>query len=134
MARLDAAGLAGARRDAILDVFEDYLRVARGDAGVGVKRLEADSRLAWLPFQLALRDEQHDTQEEIDAIVSRAQRTPLVGGNTVFYWAGQQFQLSCSGDPRGPRTTTFSGSTTTTASTGPATPTWSATTSASRAT
>ena len=93
VARLDAAGLAGARRDAILDVFEDYLRVLEETREWWVKRLEADSRLAWLPFQLVLRDEQHDTQAEIDAIVSRAQRTPLVGGNTVHYWAGQQFQV-----------------------------------------
>jgi hypothetical protein len=93
VARLDAAGLAGARRDAILDVFEDYLRVLEETREWWVKRLEADSRLAWLPFQLVLRDDQHDTQEEIDAIVSRAQRTPLVAGNTVHYWAAQQFQV-----------------------------------------
>lgn len=93
VARLDAAGLAGTRRDAILDVFDDYLRVLEETREWWVKRLEADSRLAWLPFQLVLRDDQHDTQAEIDAIVSRAQRTPLVGGNTVHYWAAQQFQV-----------------------------------------
>ena len=48
----------------------------------------------WIPLQLALRPEQHDTQQEIDAILSRAQRTPLVGGNHVFYWNGQQWQLT----------------------------------------
>jgi hypothetical protein len=54
VARLDAAGLAGARRDAILDVFEDYLRVLEETREWWLKRLEADSRLAWLPFQLVL--------------------------------------------------------------------------------
>ena len=102
VARLDAAGLAGARRDAILDVFEDYLRVLEETREWWVKRLEADSRLAWLPFQLVLRDDQHDTQAEIDAIVSRAQGTPLVGGNTVHYWAAPAVPgRAAADDPRG---------------------------------
>jgi len=93
VARLDAAGVVAARRVAVLDVFDDYLKVLEETRAWWVKRLEADSRLAWLPFQLVLRDEEHDTQAEIDAIVSRAQRTPLVGGNRVHYWAAQQFQV-----------------------------------------
>jgi len=93
VARLDAAGATGARRDAVLDVFEDYLAVVEETRAWWVKQLEADSRLAWLPFQLVLREEQHDTQAELDAIVSRAQGTPLVGGNTVHYGSGQQFQV-----------------------------------------
>lgn len=93
VARLDAAGVAGARRDAFLDVFEDYVKVLEETREWWVKRLEADSRLAWLPFQLVMREDEHDTQAEIDLIVSRAQGTPLVGGNTVFYWAGQEFQV-----------------------------------------
>ena len=93
VARLDAAGAAGARRAAVLDVFEDYLAVLEETRAWWVERLEADSRLAWLPFQLVLRPEQHDTQAELDAIVARAQGTPLVGGNTVHYGLGQQFQV-----------------------------------------
>jgi phosphatidylserine/phosphatidylglycerophosphate/cardiolipin synthase-like enzyme len=91
---LGAAALTGGHGAAVRAVFEDYLRVIEETRAWWVKRLEADSRLAWLPFQLALRPEQHDTQAEIDAILSRAQETPLVGGNTVFYWNGQQWQLS----------------------------------------
>lgn len=94
VARLDAAGVGTEHRDGVLGVFDDYLRVLEETRAWWVERLEADSRLAWLPFQLAMRDEDHDTQGEIDAIVSRAQRTPLVGGNTVFYWAGQEFQVA----------------------------------------
>ena len=60
----------------------------------GWKQILADSRVLWIPLQLALRPEQHDTQEELDAILSRAQGTPLVGGNHVFYWNGQQWQLT----------------------------------------
>jgi len=46
VARLDAAGAAGARRDAVLDVFEDYLRSFEETPAVEwVDRLQADSRL-----------------------------------------------------------------------------------------
>jgi hypothetical protein len=84
----------GPRADAVLAVFEDYLRVIEETREWWLEKIEADSRLAWLPFQLALLPEQHDTQEELDAILSRAQTTPLVGGNAVLYSSGQQFQVA----------------------------------------
>ena len=67
---------------------------SRSCASGGGSRSLADSRLLWIPLQLALKPEQHDTQQELDAILSRAQGTPLVGGNLVFYWNGQQWQLT----------------------------------------
>jgi hypothetical protein len=93
-ARLAGMGVAAAAGDAARLVFEDYLRAIEElrDWGFGLNL--ADSRVMWLPLQLALRPEQHDTQEEIDKVLSRAQRTPLTTGNNVFYWNGQQWQLS----------------------------------------
>jgi hypothetical protein len=79
---------------AVLAVFDDYLRILEETRAWWVEQLEADARLAWLPFQLALLPEQHDTQEELDAILSRAQSAPLVGGNAVLYSNGQQFQVA----------------------------------------
>jgi hypothetical protein len=90
LAAREAAPAAGA----VLAVFDDYLRALEETRAWWVEALEADSRLAWLPFQLALLPEQHDTQEELDAILSRAQSTPLVGGNAVLYSSGQQFQVA----------------------------------------
>jgi hypothetical protein len=87
-------GAASAHDAAVRLVFEDYLRAIEELREWGMHRSLADSRLMWLPFQLALRPEQHDSQQEIDAILSRAQRTPLVPGNRVFYWNGQQWQLT----------------------------------------
>ncbi len=75
-------------------VFEDYVRAFEELREWWWKRGLADSRGLWIPLQLALRPEQYDTQAELDAIVSRAQGTPLVGGNQVFYWNGQQWQLT----------------------------------------
>jgi hypothetical protein len=88
---LDALG--AVRRDAVAAVFAEYLATLEDTRAWWVKRIESDSRLAWLPFQLALQPEQHDSQEEIDAILSRATATPLLGGNAVLYFAGQQFQV-----------------------------------------
>lgn len=92
-ARLDEAGAAGGRREAVLGVFATYLSIVEETRAWWVKQLGTDSRLAWLPFQLALLPEQHDTQSELDQILSRAQGTSLVGGNSVLYSGGQQFQI-----------------------------------------
>jgi len=92
-AELPAFNLNAAGRGAVLDVFGTYLAVIEDTRAWWGKYLEQDSRLSWLPLPLALTPEQHDTQEEIDAILSKAQGAPLVGGNTVVYANGQQFQI-----------------------------------------
>ena len=93
-ARLAGSAAPGPVRDAARLVFEDYLRAVEELRDLGLHQILADSRVLWIPLQLALRPEQHDTQQELDAILSRAQGTPLVGGNLVFYWNGQQWQLT----------------------------------------
>ena len=92
--RLAAQAGAGVRQDAVRLVFDDYLKAIEDFRAWALTQSLADSRVLWLPFQIALRDEQHDSQEELDQILSRAQTTPLVGGNHVFYWNGQQWQLA----------------------------------------
>ena len=94
VSRLAASTAAGTAGGAVRLVFEDYVRAVEELREWGLTRNLADSRLVWIPLQLALRPEQYDTQRELDAILSRAQRTPLVGGNHVFYWNGQQWQLT----------------------------------------
>ena len=91
--RLSGTEETGTRGGALL-VFEDYLRAIEELRDWWSEQTLADSRALWIPLQLALRPEQHDTQAELDAILSRAQGTPLVGGNHVFYWNGQQWQLT----------------------------------------
>ena len=51
-----------------------------------------DSRLVWLPLQLALLPEQHDTQEELDSLVERAVGRSFTNGNHVWYMINEQFQ------------------------------------------
>ncbi len=51
-----------------------------------------DDRLSFLPLQLALLPEEHDTQAEIDALLGRAIETPFTGGNRSWYVVGEQFE------------------------------------------
>ena len=44
-----------------------------------------DSRFVWLPFQLALKPDQHDERHELDSLVARATRQPLTRGNKRWY-------------------------------------------------
>jgi hypothetical protein len=73
-----------ARSEAVLFVFQELLaavesveRMARGDWD--------DSRELWLPLQLGLLPEEHDTQAELDALVERAVGQRFTDGNRVWY-------------------------------------------------
>jgi len=50
-----------------------------------------DSRLIWIPFQLALRPQDHATQSQIDAIVEKVMAAPFTRGNSVTYLANERF-------------------------------------------
>jgi hypothetical protein len=50
-----------------------------------------DSRFVWLPFQLALRPEDHDEQRELNTIVERATRQSFTRGNNRWYIENDQF-------------------------------------------
>jgi hypothetical protein len=52
-----------------------------------------DSRFVWLPLQLALREEQYDTQTELNALISQATETPFTRGNHLSYVMNEAFQL-----------------------------------------
>ena len=52
-----------------------------------------DSRFVFLPYQLALKPEEHDSQAELDALVERAVGERFVDGNQVFYVENEQFQF-----------------------------------------
>lgn len=51
------------------------------------------SRFVWLPYQLALKPHEHDTQDEIDALVERAVRQDFRLGNDIAYVENEQFQV-----------------------------------------
>ncbi len=50
-----------------------------------------DSRLVWIPFQLALRPQDHATQSQIDALIEKVMAAPFTRGNSVTYLANERF-------------------------------------------
>lgn len=51
-----------------------------------------DSRLVWLPLHYAFDTDQHDSQDELNAIVERAVGKAFTGGNDIHYVINEQFQ------------------------------------------
>ncbi len=56
------------------------------------RRRRGDARLVWLPLQLGLRAEQHQTQAQIDSLIERATATTFSDSNDVAYVHNEQFQ------------------------------------------
>jgi hypothetical protein len=85
------ASIPAERQAAMLSVFghllEDVAELEREQ-----RRRWGDSRLAWLPLQLGLRPEEHDTQAELDAIVEAVAGVRFTNGNRVWYVVNDEFQ------------------------------------------
>jgi hypothetical protein len=87
-----AAGLVpDDRRDAVLYVFQELLRAVGAVEGQARERW-GGSRELWLPLQLGLLPEEHDTQAELDALVERAVGREFTDGNIVSYVINVQLQ------------------------------------------
>jgi hypothetical protein len=80
------------REEAALYVYQEVVRAIVGTQEAALHDW-GDSRVQWIPLQLALRPEEHDTQAELDAIVERAVGQPFTDGNRVWYVVNEQFQL-----------------------------------------
>ena len=52
-----------------------------------------DSRLVWLPLQLALTEDQYDEQAEVDALLERAVGRPFTDGNALTYLRSSDLPL-----------------------------------------
>jgi hypothetical protein len=90
-ARLHAASTE-APTDEVLAVAAAWLadfEVLRGQ----IARLPTDSRMHWLPLALALRPEEHRTQEQIDDLVELALGRGFESGNATLYVNAPQFQV-----------------------------------------
>ncbi len=80
----DALGVFGE----VLDIVEEVRRTAHAQWN--------GSRFVWLPLQLALLPERHDTQQELDALVARMAGEPVTEGNDISYVINEQFQYQLS--------------------------------------
>jgi len=79
------------RETAVLYVFDQLLA-----AIIDLERRQRDdwkdSRDVWLPLQLGLRPEDHDTQAELDSVVEAVSGVRFSNGNRVWYIVNEQFQ------------------------------------------
>ncbi len=80
-----------AREAALLYVFQELLSAVLDLEREATGRWE-DNRVVWLPLQLGLRPEDHDTQGEIDAILQAVIGEGFTDGNRVWYIVNRQFQ------------------------------------------
>jgi hypothetical protein len=83
--------LAPERENALLYVFDQLLETLL-DVEREQRRHWGDSRLVWLPLQLGLRPDEHDTQAELDAIVEAVVGVRFTNGNRVWYIINEEFQ------------------------------------------
>lgn len=84
-------GVPADRRAAALGVFEALLAAVQETADTALA-LWGDSRLVWLPLQLGLRPEQHDTQSELDSLLERITESPFRPGNDLIYATDERFE------------------------------------------
>lgn len=80
-----------ARGGAVYYVFEAYLAAVEAAGRQAADRWR-DSRDLWLPLQLGLLPEEHDTQAELDDLVERAVGQRFTDGNRVWYVINEHLQ------------------------------------------
>ncbi|UCF19200.1 MAG: hypothetical protein JSU87_14935, partial [Gemmatimonadota bacterium] len=89
---LNESGLPEERfRDTYL-VFQKLAEIVE-EVRVAQRERWDDSRFVWLPLQLGLKAEDHDTEAELDDIIERAVDSRFSSGNHVWYVMNEEFQF-----------------------------------------
>ncbi len=84
-------GLSYGREQAALYVFQQCVEAIVTTQRDALEDWD-DSRVGWIPLQLALLPKDHDTQEELDRLVEQAVGQRFSDGNRVWYVINEQFQ------------------------------------------
>lgn len=82
----------GERFNRIFFVFQSLVDIVEEVRVLQEKRWN-DSRFVWLPLQLGLRAEEHDTQAEINDIIERGTQSKFTNGNRTWYSMNEKFQV-----------------------------------------
>jgi hypothetical protein len=80
----DSAALSGTAGDAAGAAFDAWLSGVSASLREIVRR-ERDSRLIWLPLDLALHLEEYDEQAEVDSLIGRVVGRPFTDRNAMGY-------------------------------------------------
>lgn len=89
---LQDSGLPVDRYDEVYWTFQRLTEIAEEVRQFQKERWD-DSRFVWLPLQLALRREDHDTAEELRQIIELGTRQRFTFGNRTQYVLNEEFQL-----------------------------------------
>jgi phosphatidylserine/phosphatidylglycerophosphate/cardiolipin synthase-like enzyme len=89
---LQESGIATGRYEHLYWVFQSLGQIVE-EVRVFQKERWDDSRLVWLPLQLALRAEDHDTNDEMRALIELGTNQTFKGGNRTQYVLNEEFQL-----------------------------------------
>ncbi|HEX9189262.1 MAG TPA: hypothetical protein VGB87_19450, partial [Vicinamibacteria bacterium] len=81
------------RREAALAVFEALLRNVEDGRRRLLAHWEGDERNVWLPLDLALRPDEHDSQQELDAVVERAVGRSFSRGDVIYPTNASRFHI-----------------------------------------
>ena len=71
-------------RPAVLAAFSAWMNVI-SNVHADLLRDAGESRLAWMPLELALTADQYDEQSEVDSLIARAVGHPFTDGNALTY-------------------------------------------------
>lgn len=88
----DSSRVAPDAHSAIGGVHARWLRLIENVHATLVKQWR-DSRLVWLPLQLALTPEEYDEQSEVDALIERAVGHPFTDRNALAYLRSSDIPL-----------------------------------------
>jgi hypothetical protein len=88
----DSSGLDAPSQSTILSVHAHWLAIIERVHDELLAQWK-DSRLVWLPLQLALTSEQYDDQEEVDALVARVVGRPFTDRNALTYLRSSDLPL-----------------------------------------
>ncbi|MDH3732687.1 MAG: hypothetical protein OEU54_04100 [Gemmatimonadota bacterium] len=78
------------RKPAVQYVFQQLLEIAEIERANLAEEWN-DDRLGWIPLQLGLIPEEHDTQAELNELIERAVGRPWTEGNRFWYVRNAQF-------------------------------------------
>ncbi len=78
-------------RPAVKYIFQRLIEFMEENRA-GSRKYWEDTRLVWIPMHYALKWEDFNTQEELNAILEKAVEEKFTQGNDVYYVIGGQFQ------------------------------------------
>jgi len=88
----DSASVPAREQDAVAHVHARLMAIIEGAHGTLLRQWR-DSRLVWLPLQLALLEEDYDEQADVDALVERAVGRPFTDQNGLTYLRSSDLPL-----------------------------------------